>query len=363
MFDGKAPPQGGHPGEAWGCRCHAEPLIEDLGDWQPLSGLALRRLTIAAELDGMGAAAGDFAAGIVEGISELPARAAWLTRYFRLRVEEALGTLDRREAAELADKRAQIDTRIDAIGDFLRHAPDIAAALADYARAVERRPALITPEYEAGRATEAQLAEAYRERAYLETTLILNLAPGAALTRLLRRRGRRGDTADPDPLRDDLLDEAARARRLPADVDWPVIANPGIVWGRGIADQGDPWEDALAAMGQLGERLPPGFKTFDFHDAATRTATSAKTLDTGLKTYLSDPRQVFHRLKHYIDTMARFSRSNRRRYPLESDEIDHRRLELAVPVDSLPEQFTQIQRAIDYAAERDMIVEVTLIDG
>jgi hypothetical protein len=77
VFDWEDPPQGGHPGEAWGCRCHAEPLIEDPGDWQPLSGLALRRLTIAAELDGMGAAAGDFAAGIVEGISELPARAAW----------------------------------------------------------------------------------------------------------------------------------------------------------------------------------------------------------------------------------------------------------------------------------------------
>ncbi|MBL4556560.1 MAG: hypothetical protein JKP98_03295 [Rhodobacteraceae bacterium] len=121
-------------------------------------------------------------------------------------------------------------------------------------------------------------------------------------------------------------------------------------------------EDALAAMGNWGA-VAARFQDLRFPRRRDTHGNQRQDARHRLKTYLSDPRQVFHRLKHYIDTMARFSRSNRRRYPLESDEIDHRRLELAVPVDSLPEQFTQIQRAIDYAAERDMIVEVTLIDG
>jgi len=87
--------------------------------------------------------------------------------------------------------------------------------------------------------------------AYLNTLIALNVAPAGSAAKLLRRRGRSGDTNDPDRLRDELLDEAQNARRLPSDPDWDTIDNPGIRWGGPIKEQGGPWEDHLERLGDL----------------------------------------------------------------------------------------------------------------
>ena len=220
---------------------------------------------------------------------------------------------------------------------------------------------MVMDEYAQCRATLDQVEEAARERAYLNTLIALNVAPAGLAAKLLRRRGRSGDTSDPDRLRDELLDEAENARRLPSDPDWDAIDNPGIRWGGPIKEQGGPWEDHLERLGDLGERTPDNFKTFDFFDDDQGLATSAKTLDTRAPGYVDRPSRIYGALKRYIDQIDGFDGSNLNAFPLRPDQIDLKRLELAIPNDTTPEQFTQIQRAIDYAESLGIDVEVSRI--
>lgn len=114
-------------------------------------------------------------------------------------------------------------------------------------------------------------------------------------------------------------------------------------------------------QGDLGRRSPPTFPTFDFFDEVTGLATSAKTLDTRALTYADRPSRIFGRLRDYIDRIERFEQGSSGVFRLRSGQIERRRLELAVPFDTTPEQVTQIQRAIDYAAERGIEVNVRFV--
>lgn len=142
------------------------------------------------------------------------------------------------------------------------------------------------------------------------------MAPAGLAAKLLRRRGRRGDTSDPDRLREELLAEAENARRLPSDPDWDTIDNPGIRWGGPIKEQGGPWEDHLERLGDLGERTPDSFKTFDFFDDDQGLATSAKTLDTRAPGHVDRPSRIYGALKRYIDQIDGFDGSNLDAFPL-----------------------------------------------
>ena len=152
------------------------------------------------------------------------------------------------------------------------------------------------------------------------------MAPAGLAAKLLRRRGRSGDTSNPDRLRDELLDEADNARRLPSDPDWDVIDNPGIRWGGPIKEQGGPWEDHLERLGGLGERTPDSFKTFDFSDGNDRIATSAKTLDTRAPGYVDRPSRIYGASKRYIDQIDSFDYDNKKGIEINGDEIDLKRL-------------------------------------
>lgn len=210
-------------------------------------------------------------------------------------------------------------------------------------------------------ATLAQVAEAAKERAYLRTLMFMSLAPAGLAARSLRRRGRSGDTSDPDDLRDALLEEAANARRLPSDPDWDVIENPGIRWGGPIKEQGGPWEDYLDLSGDLGKRTADNFKTFDFWDSYAGIATSAKTINTRAPGYVDRPSRIFGILKRYIGQIDNFKYDNKQGIEINGNEIDLKRLELAVPDETSPEQFTQIQQAVEYAERLDIEIIVKRI--
>ncbi|HBZ45532.1 MAG TPA: hypothetical protein DEO85_16115 [Maritimibacter sp.] len=298
---------------------------------------------------------------IWQTLSEIPENLAWVTRLGVLTARERFGTLSDDEQAELDDMRQAVEGRVEEIKEFWRDFPETAKAFAEYAYAVETRPGMVMEEYALCRATLAQVEEAARDRAYLNTLIALNVAPAGLATKLLRRRGRSGDTSNPERLRDELLDEAEDARRLPSDPDWDIIDNPGIRWGGPIKEQGGPWEDHLERLGGLGERSPDNFKTFDFVDLPNRVATSAKTLDTRAPGYVDRPSRIYGALKRYIDQIDQFEgdvKDGLRAFP---EDIDLKRLELAIPDNTTPEQFTQVQRAIDYAESLGIDVNVRLI--
>jgi hypothetical protein len=144
-------------------------------------------------------------------------------------------------------------------------------------------------------------------------------------------------------------------------VDWDVVENPGVAWGGPIREQGGPWEDLLEAAGGLGRRTPPTFKTFDFWDIDTRVATSAKTLDTQAFTYLDRPSRLYGQLKRYIDQIDRFDGDTKKNFGIEPDGVVGKRLELAVPAETTPEQIVQIQRAIEYAESLGIEMKVSAI--
>ncbi|EIA0340320.1 hypothetical protein K6061_004731, partial [Escherichia coli] len=54
----------------------------------------------------------------------------------------------------------------------------------------------------------------------------------------------------------------------------------GMQWGQGNMKQGMPWEDYVGKSLPADARLPKNFKTFDYYDGATKTATSVKSMDT-----------------------------------------------------------------------------------
>lgn len=114
-------------------------------------------------------------------------------------------------------------------------------------------------------------------------------------------------------------------------------------------------------MGGLGDRTPDNFKTFDFWDSDARIATSAKTLDTRAPGYVDRPSRLYGALKRYIDQIDSFEYDNKKGIEINADDITLKRLELAVPDGTTPEQFTQIQRAIDYAESLGIDVNVRQI--
>ncbi|PRH23991.1 hypothetical protein C6T53_18205 [Burkholderia multivorans] len=113
-----------------------------------------------------------------------------------------------------------------------------------------------------------------------------------------------------------------------------------------------------------GSRLPPNFKTFDFYDIETRTATSAKTLDTTLQSRVTNPQQVYASVKSNIDAMLNYDKP----YTLLGTRVDpaqivSKELQLAVPEQTNAVQWEQINRAIQYGESQGVKVVVTTVKG
>ena len=69
----------------------------------------------------------------------------------------------------------------------------------------------------------------------------------------------------------------------------------------------------------------------------------------------------YGRLRGYVDEVAAFRGDQRFPGRVPEGGVVTRRLELAVPYRSTPEQVIQIQRAIEYAAEQGVDVIVSFI--
>ncbi|HEX4086084.1 MAG TPA: hypothetical protein VHY22_14310 [Chthoniobacteraceae bacterium] len=97
-----------------------------------------------------------------------------------------------------------------------------------------------------------------------------------------------------------------------------------------------PWEDYVAGQMPSGSRLPLNFKTFDFFDPATGTATSAKTLETFTRNRVVNPIELYRSLVKDIDKVADLSKARKGPVELNANQIKSRVIEIAIPASTTP---------------------------
>lgn len=135
----------------------------------------------------------------------------------------------------------------------------------------------------------------------------------------------------------------------------------GMQWGQGNIKQGMPWEDYVGASLPADARLPQNFKTFDYYDGTTKTAVSAKSMDTQTMAKLANPNQVYSSIKGNIDAAAKFETYTLSRRTIDSSMITNREIQLAVPANTTKTQWVEINRAIEYGKSQGITVKVTQV--
>nr|WP_283250820.1 hemagglutinin repeat-containing protein [Enterobacter asburiae] len=113
----------------------------------------------------------------------------------------------------------------------------------------------------------------------------------------------------------------------------------GMQWGQGNIKQGMPWEDYVGSSLPSSARLPQNFKTFDYYDVSTKTAVSAKSLDTQTMAKLANPNQIYSSIKGNIDAAAKFDTYTLSRKTIDSSMIANREVQLAVPATTTKTQW------------------------
>ena len=195
--------------------------------------------------------------------------------------------------------------------------------------------------YEAGEISGGQYAAG--------TTLNVGLSvvPGDALVRL----GLRG------------VKSMQTATRAAAQIPWT-----GCI--RCIKAQGEAWESALSS-GKYSDALDlnevvTNHKTFDFFKEIAGTggrgvAISAKTMNTTTQAMAKRPSQAYSRVKRYIDEAAGYSPSPRQAGSLQTDAIQERAIELAIPSGTPDSVMRHIDRAGEYGRMQgvDLIITIT----
>lgn len=379
VFDWDEPPEDGHPGEAFNCRCIAEPFVDDVPEWRPTIDRDYdRAITLAVPAGGLDAVV-DFVSDFIPSADDLWALLAAIRTVAETGSEAAqLAYLVVKEqllgltAAETARRDALLGAArdwVDGLAASLADAPDLARALVEAVQAVEARPEALDAVHRQGVATRADVEAAYRERARLRTLAALyglaTVPSGVVAARSLVARLLRGRVSGDDASAAELAALARRARALSPDAGWERVANPGIVWGKGIRTQGEPWERYLATTGELGERIEDrarNFKTFDFYDGINRLATSAKTLDITAPSYNRSPRSIFYTSKNYITRAALFQEYRIDEYTINSQVITRRRIELAISSGATSDQIAEINRARAYAETLGIEFNVRIIE-
>ena len=119
-----------------------------------------------------------------------------------------------------------------------------------------------------------------------------------------------------------------------------------------------PWEEFLQRRYGADARLPQNFESFDFYDAVTAKAVSAKTLDTTTASRIAKPEQIYSTLKGYVDKMAVEKTRSLSSVRLTPDMIASKRLDLAVPTGTNQAAMSEISRAVEYAQSQGVELSV-----
>jgi hypothetical protein len=133
-----------------------------------------------------------------------------------------------------------------------------------------------------------------------------------------------------------------------------------IVWDGGIQSQGLPWDKAVTELRFGAKQQPPGSKVFDHYVQFSRTAISAKTLNTLSIYYIKNSRKIFDKLRKYVNDVADYNEP-RAYFDLKPKDISSREIQLAIPEYTSPDQWLQIDRAISYSKARNVKLVVTRV--
>ena len=138
-----------------------------------------------------------------------------------------------------------------------------------------------------------------------------------------------------------------------------------IVWTTvvsGIKGQGLPFEDYVATQLGANSRLPVNFETWDFFNAKSGVATSAKTLNTLAPGYAKNPAGVYSALTKYLNAMKAFKTATLKGVTVNASQITARELQLAVPAGTSAAVWTEILRAQSDAAAAGMKLIITVVN-
>ncbi len=152
---------------------------------------------------------------------------------------------------------------------------------------------------------------------------------------------------------------AQRAGVITAEVE---NADVGIGWGKGIQDQGVPWEVHSHSNAPADAVYFPRAMTWDIGVLGEGKVISAKTLDSTTYTYSAYPKKIFSKLKIYVDAAAKYDLATTRpaaRVPLKV--IESREIQLAVPSETSTKQWDYIIRAQRYSESRGVAFKVTVV--
>ncbi|WP_343316500.1 hemagglutinin repeat-containing protein [Acinetobacter soli] len=138
----------------------------------------------------------------------------------------------------------------------------------------------------------------------------------------------------------------------------------GMTWGKGINEQGKPWENYIQSTSSATtidlNSIKSNFKAFDHWDPATGLATSDKTLNTAAKTY-QDPKKITSQINKYVDQMANFTKDGRETLQIRNSDIKSKEMQLAIPANTSKRQLGAIQKSIDYANSKGIKIKVTKV--
>ena len=127
---------------------------------------------------------------------------------------------------------------------------------------------------------------------------------------------------------------------------------PSPPWSKGPGPRGLDLE-----TGPVGHRLPKGFKTFDYFDPETGTATSQKSIDI-LQNY-KDPKGIVSTGKKAINSILDFEDYSKAGVELTAENIRVRRLDVFIPKGAATETHRQALGQIRaYGLDNGVVVRI-----
>jgi hypothetical protein len=139
------------------------------------------------------------------------------------------------------------------------------------------------------------------------------------------------------------------------------ISQAGIVWGKGIKEQGKTgWQPYVASQIRGATSLPEASKTFDHFNEFTGEAISDKTMNTLTVARIKNPPSIYRKLKVYIDAAKDYDEPR-----VDTDappaKITSRTLQLAVPEYTSARQWLYLNLGIAYGRRHGVSVVITRI--